>query len=348
MKKTLLVITLILLGLLVSGCIVKVGKKPPTDAGIFKSYDKGLTWQSKYLFWGGGGVGSIAYVNVSKMVFDPQDNLAVYLATRENGLIYTYTGGENWLQSPISAGQIESIAIDPKNKCVIYVAYGNRILKSVDCNRSFEEIYVDNRPNIVVTSLVIDSYNNLKIYAGVSTGEIVKSFDGGISWQRINNFNNKVAKILINPNDTRIVYVATQNRGIFKTTDEGNSWQEINENLKFYAGAFDFKDLIFDYASNGLILASKYGLIKSADEGETWQALNLITPPGSVDINAVAVNPIDSNGIYYTTSSVFYKTEDGGKNWITRKLPSLSIATALLVDYRNPNILYMGMTQVKK
>jgi photosystem II stability/assembly factor-like uncharacterized protein len=93
---------------------------------------------------------------------------------------------------------------------------------------------------------------------------------------------------------------------------------------------------------------AKYGLLKTNDGGQTWQAISLITPPASTDIYSVAINPQNNLEIYYATASTFYKTVDGGQNWITRRLPTGAVATYLYVDPLEPNVIYMGMSNLNR
>ena len=345
-KKMQILLILILSFLLIGqGCTLGQGsKKIPPDAGVFKSFDKGENWVKKNMILSVQGIGDMSNVNTLKLIFDPADNQAIYLLSAENGLFYTYDGSDSWFQpKQINTGRIEDLVVDPDNKCIIYSTFGNKILKSVDCSRSWQEIYVDTRPQQIITSLAIDFYNHLSIYAGLQTGEIIKSEDGGISWTTINRFDNKIVQIAIYPHDSRIIYVVTQNRGILKSADKGKTWQEINEELRKYPTSLDIKQLIFNESKpDSFIIAAKYGLIKTNDGGDSWQPINLITPPSSADIYALAINPEDENEIYYTTASTFYKTVDGGQNWITRKLPTTSAASYLLIDPESPNIIYMG------
>ena len=159
----------------------------------------------------------------------------------------------------------------------------------------------------------------------------------------IERINKPIKKILIDPIDTRIVYVATSSNGIYKTVNSGGEWKSINDNLNDFQGALDLKDLFFSPSQkNGLILVSKYGLLKSNDGGVSWTAYQLITPINSVDIYAAAVSPTTDQEIYYATASTFYKTFDGGKNWITSRLPTGAVPTILTIDPKEPSIIYMG------
>lgn len=324
------------------------GTKAGIDGGVFKSTDKGENWVQKVAV-AATKPASINNVNVVTMIFDPQDSRTIYLGT-ENGLFYTLDGAESWFQAgALSSGKVSAVAIDAKDKCNLYAAIGNKVFKTTDCTRTWQNIYVDTRADQVVTALASDSYNPNIIYAGLSGGDLIKSVDGGISWTVIRRFENQVAKILINFYDTRIIYVATLGAGIWKSTDGGTNWVDLNEKLREYDGSMEFKNLVLDFSKkDSLVLASKYGLLRTLDGGLTWESIQLLTPPGSVDIYSLALNPQNGNEIYYGTSSTLYKSNDGGAKWVTRKLPTTRAATYLLVDPNNGNIVYLGTTKFKK
>ena len=51
---------------------------------------------------------------------------------------------------------------------------------------------------------------------------------------------------------------------------------------------------------------------------------------------------------YYGTDKTFYRTNDSGKTWTTKSLPSTGAATSLLIDFDNPQTIYLGITKLKK
>ncbi len=344
MKK--LIVFLLALSVLTSGCIIKFNsnKDAAGVAGVFKSFDKGDNWVQKNLFLHSGGVGSIANVNVVNLNFDPSDNRAIYLCSEANGLFYSYDSADSWQKiRQIGDGRLNTVAIDSINKCVIYASFANTILKTVDCGRTWSEIYIDTRIDKTITALAVDSYDNLIVYAGNTAGDILKSVNGGGEWQVVARFESVIKKIMIDPTDTKIIYVPTQKKGIIKTTNGGSEWKEINDGLKQYSGSFEYKNLIFDKSTkDSLLLVAKYGLLKTTDGGDTWEPIPLITPPATTDIYSVAMNPKNNLEIYYTTKSTFYKTTDGGKTWITKKLPSSASPAYMEVDPQNENVVYLG------
>ncbi len=344
MKKHFFIIT-VLATVFIAGCVRLGNSQPAAVAGIFKSFDQGENWGTKNLFLSSGGIGDIAGVGVVTLTFDPQDPRALYLASAAHGLLYSLDSADSWQQGGIIAeGRIGAVVIDPSDKCTVYAARNNTVIKTSDCTRTWSEVFIDTRADKTVTAIAIDHFDSLIIYAANTAGDILKSVDGGGNWRVIERLDNPVRKLLVDPNDSRILYAATERRGIFKTISAGADWFDINENLEKFSGALEFKNLLFDTTQpDALLLVAKYGLLRTFDGGTTWEAIALITPPTSTDIFATAISPFNNQEIYYATRSTFYKTTDGGQNWVTLRLPSAATPSVLIVDPVNPGILYMGL-----
>lgn len=343
MKKITLFTILFISLLLLSGCSHTVKKVPVASAGVYKSFDRGETWLSKAILAVAGGTRTIKDANIKVMKFDPQDNNAIYLGTENRGLFYSYNGGEYWQQpAQLSSGRINDVSVDPENKCTIFVAYGNKVMKSVDCNRSWFDAYIDPRPK-TVTSIVIDNQDSDNIYVATDFGEVIKSVDNGLNWTTVNRFNKAITQLVINTKNARILYAVVLDQGIFKTSDAGNNWENITESIKKNKGIFTNAKLFFNETEDdGIYLISKYGIIRSDTGGDEWEILSLITPPLSTDIHSFGYNRENGNQIYYGTSSTIYRSNDRGVNWSVKKLPTTGIASYVLIDPVNPSILYLG------
>jgi len=351
-KLHLLIIAFIIVGVIATGCSIsfKTEGGGGNDGGVYISANKGSTWQQKVLIpTTAGRPGNFATLDTNALIMDPADEKAVYFGSFENGLFYTYDGGENWqIAKTLGKISVKAIAVDPSSKCIIYAASKNKVFKSTDCNRSWSQVYFDNDANTEINTIAIDHYNTLTLYIGTSRGEIIKSSNRGISWQTISRFDDDVEKIVINRDDSRIIFVATAKKGIHRSQDGGANWENLKEKLADFKDSLKFRDLvIIEAEKNSLILATSYGLLKSADNGDNWSRLELITPEKEATINSVAVNPKDSTEIYYITNTTFYHSLDNGQNWITKKLPTTRAGRKLLIDPENPNIIYLGAIKVK-
>ncbi len=352
MLKTLLKTSALILFMVFAGvgCIKFQSSSREADGGLWKTVDQGERWSQKKVLLTAEGIKSIGGESITTLVADPQDRLALYAGTTEAGLFYTYDGGDSWFQArQLSSGRVSAVAVDAKNKCTIYVAMGSRIWKSTDCSRSFSSIYFEARSDVSLTQIVPDWFNTRVVYAGTSEGDVLKSADGGANWASVVRLDDYVVKIHIDPFDSRIVYVGLKDKGIWKSTDAGANWTDLSEGFKEFKRGRGLAGMVGDAVTRDtLIVANKYGLLRTTDGGLSWQALNLPTPPESVTIHSLAVNPKNGNEIYYGTTSTFYRSSNGGANWTTKKLPTSRAATALLVDSQDAKVLYLGATLFKK
>jgi len=353
-KNNLIIVALLtLLICATTGCTISFRTKGGGgyDGGVYKTTNKGNSWQQRSLIPTiSGQPRSIGGINVSSLAMDPSDNKAIYFGSQDNGLFYTYDGANNWrVATELGRITIKAVAVDPKSKCIIYVASANKVYKSTDCNRTWSQVYYDNDIEVTVNTIAIDHYNSANVYIGTSRGEIIKSSDRAGSWQTIGRFEDDVEKIVISPHDSRVIFVATTKKGIYRSTNSGASWLDLGENLKEFDNSKDFKDIVLPQSEMGMVLlATRYGLLKSNDNGETWSRIKLITPEKKATINAIAVNPKDAREIYYVTNTTFYRSLDGGENWTTKKLPTTRAGWKLLIDPEDPSVIYMGVRRIKK
>ncbi|MCG2693869.1 hypothetical protein L6259_01125 [Candidatus Parcubacteria bacterium] len=351
MRKTIsLVAFLAAISLTGFGCItIGPSNGQGADGGIFKSADKGSTWAQANTVPTAEGIGNINETNVYDINFDPQDANAIYLSSAGNGLFYSWDGAKSWRYvDSLGGGYVNSVAIDYKDKCTIFAALQNKIFKSSDCTRTWNETYFDTRADVFVSFLAVDPYDSKILYAGLSKGDLLKSVDTGVSWSTIYRFNNKVQKIAIHPTNSNIIFVALQNDGLWRSENKGKTWEDLRENMKDFRDSNEIYDIDMNADGKNIYLTSKYGITKSKDNGNTWQAIKLLTPERSTRIYSFAVNPNDEKELYYSTASTFYSSFDGGSNWVTKKLPTGRVGTALIVHPKDENTLYMGTTQFGK
>ncbi|MDD2326350.1 MAG: hypothetical protein PHW63_10225 [Alphaproteobacteria bacterium] len=335
------------LALLGAGCGTSSSSGPTgPDGGVWKTTDHGQTWSNKKALVSGSKVTAAgAQLTVLDMKFDPQDRNAIYLATGELGLVYTLDGGESWQLNKIGGvTKINSVAVDPGNKCVIYVTSGNKVFKTENCGRDWTQPWYEPR-DVVLTRIAVDNYNRNVLFAGSNDGDVYRSENGGTSWQNVYRVpGSEVTSIIINPKDTRMVYVGSKTEGIWKTTDGGASWTKIRQQFADPLGDGRYvKQLVLDPVDNNTLYdVCRYGILKSTDGGETWTALNLTSPPGTIRINALAIDPKNNKNLVFTGVSTLQYTTDGGATWSPKKLPTTQAGSFVMYDPMDSNVLYLG------
>ena len=340
--------------ILVSGCSISFGGEEggtDRDAGVYLSTNQGDTWNHKHLVSSPGGEAqSISRVPVIDLTMDPSDHKAVYLGSAGSGLFYTYNLDNGWTRADTFPGQtVNAVTVHPDSKCIIYASAGNQVFKSTDCNRTWSPVYYDDDPKTRINSIAIDHYNPRVVYIGTTRGDVIKSLDGGGSWQAIHRAKSSIKEVKVSPQDSRILFISTQKDGISRSQDGGENWENFKDKLKEFRNSNRVRDIELCKAQDGLIfIATNYGMLKSEDGGETWSRVELITPEKEAIINAVALNPQNCSQIYYVTNTTFYRSLDMGENWATINLPGSRKSSDLIIDFKKPRVLYLGMGQEPK
>jgi len=368
MRYLKLVILLLAFAGLSSACTVSLGSNSlgtASDGGVWLTGDRGATWrQVSSIPTITGRPGSLGGVDVNVISADPQDSSAIYLGTVGKGLYYTYNVNTGWLEmTNLGQGTISDVKVDPKAKCTIFTAITNRLYRTLDCGRSWQQVYFDNNPGVSVTTIAIDHYNSENIYIGTSRGDIIKSIDRGLSWRTIQRVNDSIARIIISPQDSRLVFAATLKNNIYSfysnsvtvPKDSANidknfavdDWQDLGLVLKDFNLGSNFRDIVVCPHDSSLFLATENAIVRSPDQGLTWENIKLLTPEKDAIINAIAVNPQNSQEIYYVTNTTFFSSADGGVTWITKKLSTSRAGWELLIDANNPKNIYLGTKKLQ-
>ncbi|MBU0546368.1 hypothetical protein KKA13_03890 [Patescibacteria group bacterium] len=360
MFRRLTFISFVVAAVLLTGASCITTKTASGPVGMFRSLDKGETWKQISAMPTPTGVQSIGSLNIFRIYDDPNDVNAMYIGTRGQGLYYTYDNGDAWRVAPALAGKfIYGLVVDPYDKCNVYVSDGPHIYKTEDCTRTWNLVYTEERPAERLVSLTMDFKDRNVLYGAEVGGDILKSEDGGRNWRVIKRFGFNLQYIIADPNVPDRVYVASYRNGLYRTDNGGQNWLELNAGLDTFSGSKNFSRLVLNPAQrDSLFWISKYGILRSDDAGASWKEIPLITPPGSVNIYGFAINPKNQKEIYYTATilgdknvhvrSTFYITTDGGSSWVTKKLPTNTIPTAIRMHPEENNVLFMGFTDLQQ
>lgn len=344
-------LALVLMG---QGCLSPSGQEEVQTtgpAGMFISTDKGDSWRQVSLLPGAEGTRNLTDVSVYRLFEDAKDPRTMYWVSRENGLFYTYNDAQEWqhAEAPLDTGFVYGVAVDPENKCIVYATNGRFVYKTTDCNRTWTEVYRETRQDVLVSSLDINPFSPHQIYMTESNGDLFQSVDFGQSWNLVRRFKARLAKVVADRFDNGILYVSTREKGLVRSDDAGETWIDLSDAMDEYSKAREYRRFYVHPTRAGVIFwISTYGILTSEDHGNSWKPMTLLTAPGSVNIYGFAIHPKNPNHIYYTATannrSTFYRSVDGGQNWITKRLPSGQIPTAVRVHPANEDWVYVGFT----
>lgn len=207
-------------------------------------------------------------------------------------------------------GRVNSVAFDPVNSAIVYVASaGGGIWKSFNNGDTWTNLTID-LPILGIADIVVSPLpNNHIVYAltGDITGGantylhrsigVIKSYDGGFSWTRTNftaplNQSLRGFKLLMHPANPNILLAAMSN-GIHRTLDGGATWTLIAE-------AANVNDIEFNLSDLNILYFTRRDNIN-------FSRLNLTTLNISnvgistflpIDRMQIAVTPDNPNAVY--------------------------------------------------
>ena len=264
----------------------------------------------------------------------------------------------------VTSGRVTDFAVNPNNVHEFYVAVAcGNVWKTTNSGTTWNPIF-DSYGSFSIGCVTIDPLNSHVVYVGtgennsqrsVSWGDgLYRSEDGGKSFKNIGLKNSEhIAKVLIDPRDSKIIYVAAQgplwgqggDRGLYKSTDYGVTWDSvlyISENTGVTDVVMDPRDPDVLYAASyqrrrhvwTLINGGPEGAIyKSTDAGATWNKLESGLPSGDVGRIGLAISPVNPDYVYAIVEAAndgsgFYRTTNRGVTW------------SKMSDYKNVSAQY--------
>lgn len=258
-------------------------------------------------------------------------------------------------------GRINALAFHPSDPQTIFIgAPSGGLWISHDQGGTWVTT-TDGLPSLGVSAILVDQVNPDIIYIGSGDRDagdapgigIVKSFDGGQTWDIYNNGmgNATVGRLIADPDDSEIIYAATSS-GIYKSYDGGENWTILKSG--------NFKDIVFKADDATILYATANGAFyRSENSGAGWQSISNGIPAGSRGVIGVSIaNP---NVVYFVQAqgSVYggtYRSKDAGESFTemstTPNIMSWGCQGGeggqawydldVAVDPDNANIIYVG------
>jgi photosystem II stability/assembly factor-like uncharacterized protein len=319
--------------------------------GVFKSEDNGETWHTKNRV---AKKNDLDNVSVNSLLFDSKDRKIIYLGAA-NGIYKSEDEGESW-KFILTGITVSELSADPFGEGKIYaagLALGKgKIIKSADGGNSWIDIYTEASKGIAVTSITVSKTNPLLIFAGLASGEILRSTDSGQTWQTVKDVGQRLVKLRFGGSGK--IYALARGAGLLFSSDLGNSWTTTTSSLttpSLFAtiSALPQVTIFHDLALDGSIvyLGTEQGLFVGRDEGTAWSFVNLPVKSSPVKVASIGVNPSNSNNIFVTIFSTVFKSVNKGLSWETEQLATNQSGRVILINPQSPNVIYLGVGEKK-
>jgi photosystem II stability/assembly factor-like uncharacterized protein len=321
-------------------------KTDDVKGAIWKSTDAGRTFEPK------SKVSSNSSSNLSKNVISlskgaDKDILAI---TGKGSIFKTSNWGNEWnlvLNSPIIP---TAIGTNPNNTNELYIgaieSKRARLYSTMNLEKANEakEVYTEPKSGPYFVSIKVDPNNDNIVYALLSSGVLLKSYNKGLDWVLATNLRSTAIGLEINPKNTEniLVFGITS---IFNSIDGGFSFEESAPRLKSrpVTGSQITSFAVNPNNFNEIYIGSTGELLRTEDAGKTWENIRILTPNLSLSVTNIRVSESDANVLYYNVGTVLYASSNKGETWNTSDLSTIvKNITDLLIDREKSDIIYIS------
>lgn len=252
---------------------------------------------------------------------------------------------------------VYEIQIAPSNSSTIYMVYPiyqantypplSGVYKSTNKGASWTQTSftpIENQASLAANGpyrmwgpkMAINPTNPNNVYVGTGAQGLFVTTDGGTTWSSVGgvpvatstggNYPG-ITGILFDPANTSVIYAASYGKGIYQTTNGGTSWSQINSGS---GPTSVMRAAISPSGTNGTYYAIDQSNNLWAYNG-TWTEVLPANPGQGINIQAVTVDPFNSNHVVATlyNGNLDESFDDGGSwsgwskspNYVVNGLP---------------------------
>jgi photosystem II stability/assembly factor-like uncharacterized protein len=282
--------------------------------------------------------------SIAALAIDPRSPSIVYAGTLGSGVFKSTDAGESWDAVGPPNAQVVALAIDAVTALSVREHPGHH-----HGHGHARLVQLISRLSAKIGNGRGKGHGNghgqgaaTIIYAGTLGMGVLKSTDGGDSWQASNAgiTNVSVQSLAIDPSSPMVVYAGTTD-GVFKSIDAGATWR-----LAGLQGA-EIRALAIDPDNPATVYAgTSFGVFKSTNSGAVWAGAS--TGITMRDIRVLAIDRqtpltlyVGSGGGAAGGGGAVFKTVNGGESWANTGLATPEVR-ALAVDPEHPRRVYVG------
>ena len=322
---------------------------------------------------GGGGY-------ITGFAIHPTEPELIYARTDMGGFYRWQPEPRTWqpITDHFSADQSqyyggESLALDPNNPDVVYIAAGKyldqapgAIFKSEDRGQTWSKPLLQlpmggNEPKRWLGErLAVDPANSNHLLFGSRQDGLWRSQDGGKSWTFVDSLVTQaddtvgISSVVFDSQNSKIIYAAAFDDGIYQSRDGGVNWRSLT------GGPTAARSLLLD--SQGSLYATEKGIYRY--QAGQWQHLQppvkkLGKDPAKAIFTSLTLHPNDPTRLWASLGesgkSAIFESQDSGNTWTkttlgrqnqvpwwTDFMQSQPWISSIQADPHNPGKLWLG------
>ncbi len=360
----------------------------PAKGSLWRTSDGGQTFEVKSTI---DETTTITKADILSIAYHPHTQGTIYVGSVDNGIFKTEDAGEQWTPISFPPKKIYSFILDrndPDNRMFASGVVGEwgKIFRTDDGGEEWKEVYTEPGVQANVTALSQHPTDINVIFAGTSTGTVVKSTDAGETWKNVGNkIEGTVSDILFDATQKFTTYLLTFGQKLYYSRDGGVAWLDWEEEKQKEVAALQKRasdastngnakeserlqkesaklsernqtnkmpagiiSIASDPTRSGVIYAgTSNGFFKSADFGKYWTEINIIESAKKFPIRSIAVNPKNPDEIVFVAGKAFYKSIDSGQTWFVTGMTVDRGASFVSYDPFDSEYLFVGLRNFK-
>lgn len=266
-----------------------------TDAGLYLTPDKGLTWTAV-----NAGLTNLSVTCIAA------SGTNIYAGT-QGGIFLSTNRGSSWkaIDTDLSNTFVTSLVV---KGTTLYAGTNGGMFRSTTNGAHWEETNTG-LTNTTVRAVLI---KGTTLFAGTAGG-VFRSTNSGSNWTLVNDglTNTSVTKLAVSGGNV----IAGTKSGIFLSANDGISWTAMNGNLVLPGKEYLYPN-VYDFAVNDSVIyvtSYPFGVSRTVNNGASWTALS---PQFQTNHpNTLALDPDGTiyAGMYFRS---VYKSSKNFDNWM--------------------------------
>lgn len=266
---------------------------------------------------------------VAVLAAAPSSPSTVYAGLTVGGVFRSQDGGVTW--SFAGAGlnldsMIVSLVVDARRPDTLWVATRQGIYRSVNGSASWDLLLTG------LTNAIVQEPRSGALYAAMWSSPVLRSLDGGASWQQLSASPRNVFTLAIDPSHPQTLYAGGPS-GVAESVNGGAKWFSLSRGLP----DFSISRIVVDPLSPRRLYASTTNgvrglfesLFRSDDAGQHWSLADSSVLSGF--ISSLAIQPGKKGTVWVVAGGDLFRSLDQGRTWTPAEegLPPGKVLTVL-------------------
>jgi photosystem II stability/assembly factor-like uncharacterized protein len=218
--------------------IMYAGTGTPSPATIFRSTDRGKTWEKRPVEVA-AECPAVGVPRVTGIAIDPENHHDIWVGFEVDGVRHSTDGGDTWhkLNGGIPNPDVHNVAVAPGPPRTVVVVVNDDVYTSDDGGAKWRSVGVrQNFPLTYPRGILVQPGNPRTIFLTLGdttpgrTGAIMRSRDTGQTWEQLNlpvPPNTAMWVINSQPSDPDTLIAGSRYGYLYRSDDGGESWAKL-------------------------------------------------------------------------------------------------------------------------